>query len=75
MLNALLIALGVYVGLTYAFGMYLAARALLGHRLRRVIRGVSPRRLVRPLRAQRMKPEPSPPAPAGSLGYARRTAA
>jgi len=68
MLDAL-IALGVaYLGLVYAFGVYLAARALVGRRLRQLVAGHPPRRPnVRPLTAARRAPEPTPPAPAQAL--------
>ncbi len=75
MLDALLAVLLAYLGLTYLFGMYLAIRALMGRRLRHVITGAPPRRVVRPIVAAPTEPEPSPPAPSEALPIPQRKAA
>jgi len=74
MLDALLIGLIAYLGLVYAFGLYLAARAMFGRRLRQVLCGAGPRRVVRDIRAPRRRPTPPTPAEA-ALDVPQRLAA
>lgn len=58
MMQALLIALGVYVSACYVYGMYLAVRLFTGRRLRQTAMGTANRQLIRPL-------SPSASAPVG----------
>jgi len=71
MLDALFALLIVYLALAYAFGGYLAVRALMGRRLRQVIKGAPARRIVRPLSQPEPAPEPTPPAPAQAMDRPR----
>ncbi len=65
----------IYLLFAYAFGLYLALRTLMGRRLRHLIAGASPRRLIRPLSGRHGWPGPHRPAPAQALGIARPLAA
>lgn len=51
MMQAMMIVLGAYLVLCYAYGMYLAVRLFTGRHLRRVMHGTRRHDLVRPLNA------------------------